>query len=254
MKSLQLMVLLLVMNGNMLMGASASSIKDRAGSILQSIIPGSGFFIDPTLSYYNKQQVDGPDKTDKSGKTLLHIAAGQGNYNNAVNLIANGATIDTKDDAGNTPLHYAALKGHYRIISLLTLNNKNKDAVNSVNYNGYTPLFFAIKEIENTPSMIKTVALLLLRGADPTIGIRKNPALTPQNIVNNLLKNTSISEQNSRLDNGSLTEKARYKLMNDIVSKPENSNEKERLQVINAMFNDRQLAKELSIAVNTPSI
>jgi ankyrin repeat protein len=59
------------------------------------------------------------NKTDRYGRTMLHIAAENGNKTKVMVLIEHGAEIDFGDDTDKTALHYAVLNGHTSIANIL---------------------------------------------------------------------------------------------------------------------------------------
>lgn len=66
-----------------------------------------------------------------SSETPLHVAATNGDEDNAIRLIANGANVNAKDDIrphrGLTPLHNAAAYGHSRLAGLLLKNGAHPE-------------------------------------------------------------------------------------------------------------------------------
>ncbi|OUM62926.1 hypothetical protein PIROE2DRAFT_43826 [Piromyces sp. E2] len=85
---------------------------------------------------------------DPSGWTALHLAAQEGQYDIAKNLIKIGnADVNEEDKNLNTPLHIASQYGNHPITQLLIMNNakidfKNIDG-NTPLHNGWTALHWA---------------------------------------------------------------------------------------------------------------
>jgi len=94
---------------------------------------------------------------DKSGKSLLHLAAREGHRFIAKLLIQNhAADIEAMDKFGWTALHCASQRGHKDVAELLLDNGA---CVNAKTVKGWTPLHCASGHID-------VVELLLHNGAD----------------------------------------------------------------------------------------
>lgn len=62
--------------------------------------------------------------------TVLHLAAGRGEVDDLVTLVANGAEINLPGDLGNTPLHFAALMGKTKAVETLLRLGANPELLN----------------------------------------------------------------------------------------------------------------------------
>lgn len=100
---------------------------------------------------------------DANGRLKLQRMCDKGKYEEAKELIMNGADVNDRDYAGNTAIHEAALKGHAHIVELLIDNGAMID-VRSGPYDLDTPLIDAAAN-----DHLNVVRLLLKRGADPRI-------------------------------------------------------------------------------------
>ncbi len=92
------------------------------------------------------------------GKTLLHIASGEGNFPAVTLLIAGGADVDARRPLNNyTPLHNAADGGYAQIIGALALAGGNPNLKSKRNH---TPLHLAAYRghIEAAEALIKAGA------------------------------------------------------------------------------------------------
>ena len=59
------------------------------------------------------------NRRDANGRLKLQRMCDKGKYEEAKELILNGADVNDRDYAGNTAIHEAALKGHTKILSIL---------------------------------------------------------------------------------------------------------------------------------------
>lgn len=98
---------------------------------------------------------------DRSGQTLLHIAASKGEEGDVRTLLNAGADPHAKDNMGKTPLHLAAAAGSEDVIKLLIAAGAAPDAEDEIKA---TPLHYAA--IWAHPSCIKE---LLEAGANPNV-------------------------------------------------------------------------------------
>ncbi len=98
-------------------------------------------------------------KSNKTGKTFLHVAAEKGNKKIVEFLLTNGAKVSERDNDERMPLELAAFGEYKEIVEILI---KNKADVNDNNSKGITPLMIAIVDKNE-----KIVKLLLECGADP---------------------------------------------------------------------------------------
>ncbi|EGZ16978.1 hypothetical protein PHYSODRAFT_502668 [Phytophthora sojae] len=145
-----------------------------------------------------------PYKPDASGYTALHRAAKRGDEAVVTSLLAmyDGKAIDLASlksyKQQQIALHIAAKYGNLEAVRLLAAP-EFRELVNLPDRNGNTPLHFAATC--SAPSASDVVALLLLRGADPTIKSKRDVfpiiahVLTAQSddpeIVKLLMKNGS---------------------------------------------------------------
>lgn len=113
-----------------------------------------------------------PYKPDASGYTALHRAAKRGDASVVTSLLAmyDGKPLDLASVKSykqeQVALHIAAKYGNLDAVHLLAAP-EFRSLVNLPDRNGNTPLHFAATS--NTPSAAAVVALLLQKGADPTI-------------------------------------------------------------------------------------
>ncbi|KAG7395354.1 hypothetical protein PHYBOEH_003916 [Phytophthora boehmeriae] len=145
-----------------------------------------------------------PYKPDASGYTALHRAAKRGDEAVVASLLAmyDGKAIDLASVKSykqqQIALHIAAKYGNLEAVRLLA-EPEFRSLVNMADRNGNTPLHFAATC--SAPTAADVVALLLLRGADPTIKSKRDVfpiiahVLTAQSddpeIVQLLMKNGS---------------------------------------------------------------
>lgn len=100
-----------------------------------------------------------PKGRDEQGRTLLHIAAENGQIEEVSRLLSEkGTDVNTQDKYGDTPLHAASKKGHLKVVELLVSKGASIIARNTHNY---TPLDEAIL-YRNQPEVCR---LLLQLGA-----------------------------------------------------------------------------------------
>ena len=99
---------------------------------------------------------------DRLGRTELHFAANEDEFEKARALITAGARVDLPDDNGWTPLHFAAQSKSVRIAEALLAAGAPVDPQDS---HGNTPLSTAVFNSRGSGELI---ALLRRHGADPT--------------------------------------------------------------------------------------
>ncbi|KAF1330460.1 Myosin-like protein, partial [Globisporangium splendens] len=113
-----------------------------------------------------------PYKPDASGYTALHRAAKRGDASVVTSLLAmyDGVPLDLASVKSykqeQIALHIAAKYGNLEAVQLLAAP-EFRSLVNLPDRNGNTPLHFAATS--NTPQAAAVAALLLQKGADPTI-------------------------------------------------------------------------------------
>ncbi|DBA00888.1 TPA: hypothetical protein N0F65_008531 [Lagenidium giganteum] len=116
-----------------------------------------------------------PYKPDASGYTALHRAAKKGEPSVISSLLVmyDGKQIDLaamqSRRQGQIALHIAAKYARLEAVRVLAAP-EFRSLVNKPDTNGNTPLHFAATS--NTPEAASVVALLLMRGADPTLKSR----------------------------------------------------------------------------------
>lgn len=98
---------------------------------------------------------------DRAGRTPLHYAALEGNREEVLRLLAEGAEIDAPDKQGFVPLHFAAQEYHPDAVRALI---EGGASVDSVNVFGNTPLWTAVF---NSKGRGEVIGLLRESGADP---------------------------------------------------------------------------------------
>ena len=102
-------------------------------------------------------------KSDWQDKERLHVAAAEGDLNEAKTLIQEGVSLHAFDDLSYTPLHYAVINGDLDMTRLLLKAGANVNAC-QVEKIGNTPL----REVAGNCSL-EMAKLLVDAGADPTI-------------------------------------------------------------------------------------
>ena len=113
---------------------------------------------DGILRYFLDKQSFDLESKDKTGRTVLSRAAGNG-YEAMVNLLLEkGAKLDSKDKGGRTPLSHAAGSGHKAVVNLLLEKGAKLDSNDN---DGRTPLWHAADSRHEA-----VVNLLLEKGAE----------------------------------------------------------------------------------------
>lgn len=113
---------------------------------------------DDVLALIRSQGVQ-PDFRDEQGRTLLTLAARQGQLSAVRGLLAQGAHPDRIGSQGRTPLGIAAWHGHELVVRELLFVGGD---VNRVDARGQTPLHLAAQTAQ-----LRVMALLKKAGADP---------------------------------------------------------------------------------------
>ncbi len=114
-------------------------------------------------------EVQGLDKQDHNGNTLLHNAILQNAQESLIDLLRQGANINIKNREGNTPLHLAAVSGQLALTRILLDHGAD---INARNYIYCSPLHLAAAENKDHVARI-----LLDYGAE--LEARNNRSLTP---------------------------------------------------------------------------
>jgi ankyrin repeat protein/L-ascorbate metabolism protein UlaG (beta-lactamase superfamily) len=109
------------------------------------------------------------NERNADGMTPLNLAAFNGNYEIAEELLNRNADIHIGDFDNSQPIHLAAISGNVQIAELLLTRGAN---INEQDNNGATPLGFAAGRRH-----IDMVRYLLERDAD--VGIRNTRGMTP---------------------------------------------------------------------------
>jgi NF-kappa-B inhibitor-like protein 2 len=130
-------------------------------------------------------------KKNEKGETLLHIAAIQGNYKVADQLIKQGMRINEKDNFGWTPLHEACNWGHADVVELLLDNGALVNHSGRTGNNALTPLHDSCWNMHED-----VVRILLDKGADPMV--KNGNGQTPLAQVTEMLKLTKETLANSK--------------------------------------------------------
>ncbi|KAJ5605222.1 hypothetical protein N7510_010376 [Penicillium lagena] len=104
-------------------------------------------YLEPDACYRLIQAVDGLDqllahekftrKVRRTGDTIVHLAASQGNEKIIQTIIAKAVNIQVRNNHGVTPLALAAHRGHKAIVEFLISADAN---VNELDNRGFTPL------------------------------------------------------------------------------------------------------------------
>jgi uncharacterized protein len=98
---------------------------------------------------------------DEYGRTPLHYAAVNGDFNALLRLLESGSPIDAQDDNGWTALHFATQDRHTKLVEELLRRSANPNLVNS---HGNSPLWAGLMSARGDYSIVKK---LLAAGADP---------------------------------------------------------------------------------------
>lgn len=109
---------------------------------------------------------------DKSGRTALHHAVINKNFEICKVFIAYKADVNAQDQALFTPLHFAVQE--YDALDITELLVQNGATIDAQNIYGNTPLWIAVFESRGHGEMIK---LLLQAGAD--INKENNSGVSP---------------------------------------------------------------------------
>jgi ankyrin repeat protein len=105
----------------------------------------------------NKDKFDLHSK-DRYGRSLLHLAAREGNPQYVEYLLSIGLNAEKPDKLGFLPIHYAAMEGNVK--TLEQIYNKNSRVVDAKSNSGISPLMSAIQYCH-----VRAVDFLLQAGA-----------------------------------------------------------------------------------------
>ncbi len=100
-----------------------------------------------------------------TGRTVLHMAAKQGQKDIVDLLIAKGASLSTKDDMSATLLHNAAIGGLVELSKRLVTEGTSLDDLDA---RGRTPLHYAVKQgsLDIVKALVEKGANLNVKGKD----------------------------------------------------------------------------------------
>jgi ankyrin repeat protein len=115
------------------------------------------------------------NRRDDHSKTVLHYAAGSGNWEAVQTLLLRGADVNARDGFDNTPLHWAVSGGRIEIVRALLV--QRNVVVNAVDRNGWTPLHLAACE-----GKVAIVEALLRRG-DVNANVADSKGRTPLHLA-----------------------------------------------------------------------
>jgi cytohesin len=146
-----------------------------------------------STNFFEDEQTADKKSEVTTSRTLLHMAAANGNLAKVRSLLLSGAQINARDQFGCTPLHRAANKGHIEIVRLLLEQGADAYAeeyngisalhlasfyghlpavslllqrtdINVQDKDGYTPLFLATRS-----QNVQMIAVLISKGSDVNI-------------------------------------------------------------------------------------
>ena len=132
--------------------------------------PGQGALVTPKELLQGNADANAADRT---GRTCLHEAVHQDDFEVSALLLEHGAAVNARTEVGDTPLHLAAyphLRENSGVVALLL---EHKAEVNSRNAFGATPLHMKVGGSFGT----EVAALLLEHKAD--VNARMLHGLTP---------------------------------------------------------------------------
>jgi len=105
-----------------------------------------------------------PDLADSNGRTALMIAASHGHLEICSRLVRGGASLTVSTHFGFTALHFAALTHSCELVNFFLSAGAPVDARDQ---RGWTPLVVALSPAAEPIRLRRTLAALLLAGADP---------------------------------------------------------------------------------------
>lgn len=132
------------------------------------------------------------DLTNSDGETPLHVAASEGRFEVAVELLRAGASTIMQDVDGRTVLHIAVCKEYLDIVQLLIDGHNGQSMIRLTDSAGRTPLHQAVLQGSD-----QIVQLFLEKGADPRMPIGKTSSSSKldterANFLNRILSPNSI--------------------------------------------------------------
>lgn len=135
--------------------------KSKSGKTLLHYAAGHG--LDWFVEYLIAAKID-PNANDQYGWTPLHFAAAYGNRNIVEILISKGADLKAKTNAGETLIHLAIKSSPNADLIQFLIQNGADVNTKLLKYKNMTLLHYSVRE--NWPEIVR---LLLTNGADPNI-------------------------------------------------------------------------------------
>ena len=157
------------------------SMSDPVLKWLETYIPANLHTAFYNTIYTSPYQIEGGAKI--GGRiSLLHLAAGVGNYAATKYLLSKGADINLTNNEGNTPLHYAVFpydqKCKFITLNALLENGANIDAKNG---SGMTPLhLFALKTTADSDNLMCFHVLISHLTTITSLNIKDRVGKTPR--------------------------------------------------------------------------
>ena len=157
------------------------SMSDPVLKWIETYIPANLHTAFYNTIYTSPYQIEGGAKI--GGRiSLLHLAAGVGNYAATKYLLSKGANINLTNNEGNTPLHYAVFpydqKCKFITLNTLLENGANIDAKNG---SGMTPLhLFALKTTADSDNLMCFHVLISHLTTITSLNIKDRVGKTPR--------------------------------------------------------------------------
>jgi ankyrin repeat protein len=155
-----------------------------------------------------------PQRAD--GKTPLHDAVIENNYDSVKSLLFSGDAAEVKDNSGNTPLHHAVLANGFEIVKLLLQFGAD---VNAKGQLGRTPLHCAVATSSPKPPMLE---LLIKEGANAAAQDDKGD--TPLHLavgqLNGAMDNSSYAPRTPPIIEALLKAKPNFNVRNTMGATP----------------------------------
>ncbi|KKA19677.1 hypothetical protein T310_6333 [Rasamsonia emersonii CBS 393.64] len=128
--------------------------------------------------FWSNQEFQSTGQT-RWGRLPLHMAAMQGDWEMVQLLSSSTSTIHTRDKIGRNALHFAAGRGSSSVLRHILNDKENVDLVNAVDIDGWTPLHWACRQLENeTLQIIKD-----LKGMGADASARTLDKWTPRHVA-----------------------------------------------------------------------